>query len=138
MDGGGAIAKILAQHRFELLQLLRRDVEDPLEVAAHLSLHLVDLAKGEHSLPDDAPRLVGVGIVAHDLRGDHKCRYEEAVTGRAPGSGETALEAVEEEERRVGNRGGEASAMEGICDEMCERGRGTGWDAGRCRRNVGT
>ena len=39
----------------------------PLEITAHLSLHLVDLAEGEHALGDDAPRLVRIGVVADNL-----------------------------------------------------------------------
>lgn len=51
----------------ELGDFLARDVEVPLEVAAHLALHLVDLLKLEQFLSDDAPRLVRVGVVADDL-----------------------------------------------------------------------
>jgi hypothetical protein len=49
---------------FELSSL---DVENPLEVRAHLSLHLVDLFEGVEVLADNAPRLVGVGVVADYL-----------------------------------------------------------------------
>jgi hypothetical protein len=38
------------------------------EVRAHFALHLIYSVE---VLSDDTPRLVGVGIVANDLQGDH-------------------------------------------------------------------
>ena len=54
-------------HVLELLEGERIDIELSLEVLAHLSLHLVDPMELEHSLRDDGPRLVGVGVVIYDL-----------------------------------------------------------------------
>jgi len=50
------------------------DVELPLQVGAHLSFHLIDLAERKHALSNDAPRLVGICIVTYDLGGEHKRR----------------------------------------------------------------
>jgi hypothetical protein len=60
----------------ERLELGGFDVKEPLEVRAHLALHLVDLLERVEVLPDDAPRLVRVGIVADYLGGDHERRNE--------------------------------------------------------------
>lgn len=51
----------------------------PLEVGAHLSLHLIYLLERVEALADDAPGLVRVGIVADHLGGDHECGNEETV-----------------------------------------------------------
>ena len=56
----------------------------PLQVSAHLPLHLVHLLECEHLLSDDAPTLVRVGVIADDLAGDHEGRDEQPVTRRAP------------------------------------------------------
>jgi hypothetical protein len=74
--------KVLLDHGLERLEGLGVDVELPLKVGAHLVLHLVDLAEGEHVLGDDAPGLVRVRVVAHDLGHDHVGRDVETVTGR--------------------------------------------------------
>ena len=63
-------------HGFELLERAGFDVELPLEIGAHLAFHLVDLSKGEHALADNAPGLVGVGVIADDLGSNHECRDE--------------------------------------------------------------
>ena len=49
------------------------------EILAHLALHLVDLPELEHALADDRPGLVGVGVVADHLGGDHEGTDEQAV-----------------------------------------------------------
>jgi hypothetical protein len=64
--------EIPANHRLEFLERAGFNIKLPFEVRAHFALHLVDLAKGEHALTDDAPGLVGVGIITDDLRGNHK------------------------------------------------------------------
>lgn len=74
-------AVLLSDHRLEVAEIVRLDVEDPLEVPTHLALHLVDLAEGEHTLTDDAPGLVRVGVVADDLGRNHERRDVEAVAG---------------------------------------------------------
>lgn len=53
----------------------------PLQVPAHLPLHLVHLLQLEHLLRDDTPTLVRVRVVADDLAGDHERRDEKSVPG---------------------------------------------------------
>ena len=72
-------AVVLADLGLELAELLGVNVEQPLQVAAHLALHLVYLAEGEHALADDGPGLVRVGVVADDLARDHEGGDEEAM-----------------------------------------------------------
>jgi hypothetical protein len=79
---------------FELWGL---DVEEPLEIGAHLALHLVYLLEGVEVLADDAPRLVGVSVVADDLRRYHEGGDEETVTARTTGGGKSLLQSCEEE-----------------------------------------
>ena len=69
-------SEILTYHGLELFQSRQLDVQLPIEVLAHLPLHLVDLSQLEHALPDDAPGLVRIGVIAYDLRNDHEGRYE--------------------------------------------------------------
>jgi hypothetical protein len=90
--------EVFLDHRLERFQGLRVDIEFPFEITTHLPFHLVDFAKIEHSLGDDSPGFVGVGIVAHDLRCDHIGGNIEPVTGRAASSGETSFEALEKYE----------------------------------------
>lgn len=52
--------KIELDSSLKVAQRRRIDVELPLQVGAHLPLHLVDLPKREHTLTDSAPRLVRV------------------------------------------------------------------------------
>lgn len=66
-------------------------MEEPFEVRAHLALHLVDLFEGVEVLSDNAPRLVGVGVVADDFRGDCECGNEETMTARTTSCRETLL-----------------------------------------------
>jgi hypothetical protein len=75
----------------ELDDLLTLNVEVPLEIAAHLSLHLVDLFEREHLLRDDTPRLVRVGVVTDDLGGYHEGGDKEAVPRGTAGGGEPSL-----------------------------------------------
>jgi hypothetical protein len=58
----------------EGLQIVRVDVEYLLGVTAHLVFHLVQLLEREKALPDDAPRLVGVRVIADDLGDNHENR----------------------------------------------------------------
>jgi hypothetical protein len=51
----------------------RIDVELPLQVGVDLSFHLVDSAEHKHALTEDTPRLVGIRVIASDLRGEHEC-----------------------------------------------------------------
>ena len=48
------------------------DLPLAVEVRAHFSFHLTDLAVVEHSLCDDGPGLVTGCVVAYDLGGDHE------------------------------------------------------------------
>jgi hypothetical protein len=65
--GTTIVAVLLLDALSEGLELGSLDVKEPLEVRAHLALHLVDLLEGVEVLSNDAPRLVGVGIVANHL-----------------------------------------------------------------------
>lgn len=60
----------------ENLQLLLGNREHPLEIRAHLPLHLVDLLQRKHALTNYTPRLFRIRIVADNLRGDHERRDE--------------------------------------------------------------
>ena len=128
---GTRTLEVPPNHRFELLERARLDVELPLQVGAHLALHLVDFPKGEHTLADYTPRLVGVCVIADDLGSNHKRGDEEAVPGGAASGDEPRLQSLQKVECSKGHRGGEPRAMEGVGDEMREgRGRGgsgRGW-----------
>jgi hypothetical protein len=65
--GTAIVTVLLLDALSEGLKLGSLDVKEPFEVRAHLTLHLVDLLEGVEVLSNDAPRLVGVGIVANDL-----------------------------------------------------------------------
>lgn len=65
--GGFGVLEVLPDHLLEGGEYGIVYGELPVQIIAHLALHLVDLAQGEHALGDDAPGLVGVGVVAHDL-----------------------------------------------------------------------
>ena len=107
---------------FELGECLGCDVELPLQVRAHLELHLVDLPESEHTLTGDTPRFVGVSVIADDLGSNHKCRDEEVVPGGAARGNEPLLQSPREVESGKGDGGCESGAMEGVCDEMGEVG----------------
>ena len=64
-------SEVVARLCLEIVQDRGLDVELALEIAAHLALHLVGLAEGEHALIHDAPGLVRVGVVTDDLGGNH-------------------------------------------------------------------
>jgi hypothetical protein len=82
----------------ESLELRGLDMEEPLEVQAHLTLHLIYLIESAEVLSDDTPRLVGVGVVADDLGGDHEGRNEETVTAGTSSGAKSLLQSCEEEE----------------------------------------
>ena len=119
---GPGPGKVLAHHLLEHGERLRLDVQLPVEVLAHLALHLVHLAQLEHPLPDDAPALVGVGVVADDLGGEHEGGDEEAVARGPARGGEARLEPQEEVERGEGDGGVQFRVVEGIGDEVREFG----------------
>jgi hypothetical protein len=75
----------------ESLELRGFDMEQPLEVRAHLVLHLIYLLESVEVLSGGTPRLVVVGVVASDLRGDHEGRNEETVAAGSSSSGESLL-----------------------------------------------
>jgi hypothetical protein len=54
------------------------NVEYPLEVGAHLALHLAHLLQRIKTLADETPGLVRVGVVADSLGLDHECKYKNA------------------------------------------------------------
>lgn len=47
------------------------DSELPVQITTHLPLHLIDFPQREHILRHYTPGLVGIGVVADDLRSDH-------------------------------------------------------------------
>ena len=120
----------LADFLLKALELGAVDVEDPFEVAAHLALHLVYLLERVEILADDAPRLVGVGVVADNLGGNHKSRDEEAVARGATGGGEALFEAGQEEQCSEYDGLGEASAVDSVGDKVGEGRAGRLWRRG--------
>jgi hypothetical protein len=60
-------SKIVFDHGFEVAKNRIINGKLPLEVRTHLALHLVDVAKVEHALSDDGPRLVAVCVIADDF-----------------------------------------------------------------------
>ena len=72
----------------------------------------------EHTLANNAPRLVGIGVVANDLGGDHKRGDEKAVTRRALCGGEASLEALKEIQRGKGNGNVKARTMERVRNKV--------------------
>ena len=62
---------MLPEVDFYLLLEIREDRivyrELPVQVVAHLPLHLVDLPQRKHALRHYTPRLVRVSVVAHDF-----------------------------------------------------------------------
>jgi hypothetical protein len=65
--GAAVWAVFLLDALSEGFELWGFDVEEPLEIRAHLALHLVCLLEGVEVLSDDAPRLVGVSVVTDDF-----------------------------------------------------------------------
>jgi hypothetical protein len=64
--------EIMAYAALKVAQRRGVNVQLPLQVGAHLPLHLVDLAERKHALANDAPGLVGVRVVTDYLGGQHK------------------------------------------------------------------
>jgi hypothetical protein len=83
--------KVLPDGGLEIAQDRVVDSEFPVQIAAHLPLHLVDLPQRKHPLCHDPPGLVRVRIVAYYLGSDHESRNEETVAGRTASSRETSL-----------------------------------------------
>jgi len=69
---GTGASEIAAHLRLKVAQCRGINVQLPLQVTTHLTYHLINL-QGEHTLANDAPRLVGICIVADNLGGDHEC-----------------------------------------------------------------
>ena len=68
--------EVFLDHLFKIPQRYRIHIQLPLQVLAHLPLHLVDLAQLKHTLRDDTPRLIRVSVVADDLGREHERRDE--------------------------------------------------------------
>lgn len=83
-------------HLPKLFECQRFNIEFPVEILANLTLHLVDLPQMEHILADNAPRLIGVGIIADHLGGNHEGGYEEPMAGRIASSGEPGIQALKQ------------------------------------------
>jgi hypothetical protein len=122
--------EIPPNHGLELLECAGLDIELPLKVGTHLALHLVDLPKGKHTLTNNTPGLVGIGVIAYDLGSNHECRDEKAVSGGPASGDESRLESLQQIESSKGHGGRKPRAMECVGDEVRERrgggGRG-GW-----------
>lgn len=87
--------EVPADHSLELLQRARFNVELPIQVVAHLALHLVDLPQRKHTLTNDTPGFVRVGVIADDLGSNHERRDEEAVPGGTACGDEPRLQPLE-------------------------------------------
>ena len=132
---GARTLEVPPDHRLKLLKCSGLYVELPLQVGAHLALHLVDLPERKHSLTDDAPRFVGVCVIADDLGSNHKGRDEQAVPGGTARGDEPCLQSLQQVESSKGHRGREPGTMEGVSNEMREiQGSSAG---GRRQRLVG-
>ena len=128
---GTRTLEIPPNHGLEFLECAGLDVELPLEVGTHLALHLIDLPKGEHALPDNAPGLVGIRVIADDLGSNHECGYEEAVPGGTASGDKPRLQSLQKIESSKGHGGRKPRAMECVGNEVREggggRGRGGWW-----------
>jgi hypothetical protein len=123
---GAQTLEVLPDHQFEVLKCCGVYVKLPLQVGAHLTLHLVDLPERKHSLTDDAPGFVGVCVIADDLGSNHESRDEQAVPGGTASGDEPCLQSLQQVESSKGHRGRKPGAMEGVSNEMRERGRRVG------------
>ena len=54
--------------------------EFPVQISAHLPLHLIHLARGEYVLNNNMPWLVRICIIAHGFGRDHVCRKEQLMS----------------------------------------------------------
>jgi hypothetical protein len=81
---------------------------------------LVDLSESKHTLTNDTPGLVGVGVIADDLGSNHKSRDEEAVPGGTARGDEPGLQSLQKVECSKGHGGRKSGTVEGVCDEMRE------------------
>ncbi len=59
--------KVVLDMSLKVTQRRRIDAELPLQVRAHLLLHLVDLPKCERPLTNNTPRLVRISIITYNL-----------------------------------------------------------------------
>jgi hypothetical protein len=72
--------EVFLDHGLERLEGFVVDIELLVQAAAYLALRPIDLARGEHSLSNDAPGLVRILVVTQDFRSDHVSRDVEPVT----------------------------------------------------------
>ncbi len=59
--------KVMLDMSLKVTQHQRIDAELPLQVRAHLPLHLVDLLKCECPLTNNTPQLVRISIITYNL-----------------------------------------------------------------------
>ncbi len=64
-------SKVMLDTSLKVMQHQRIDTELPLQVQAHLPLHLVDLLKCKHPLTNNTPRLVRISVITYNLWGKH-------------------------------------------------------------------
>lgn len=62
-EGSSAVAKILAEHGLECVGLLERDVEDPVEVVAHLTFYLANLPPPNQQLSSMRPWIRSYALI---------------------------------------------------------------------------
>ena len=65
------LLEILPYHLLEIGKDWVVDGQLPVQIGAHLPLHLVDLPQRKHALSDDAPGLVGICVITHHLGRNH-------------------------------------------------------------------
>lgn len=67
--------EVLPNCELELLEIIRLDIEFPIEIITHPALHVVDLLSFEYAMSGDNPQFVaGVHIVANEFGSNHECR----------------------------------------------------------------
>jgi hypothetical protein len=113
-------SEVLTYHILELLQGRRLDIQFPIQVLAHLPLHLINLPQLEHPLPNYTPRLVRICVVTDYLRCDHEGGDEESVARRTASCWKSRFESLEENEGCESDRSVELRSMECVGDEMGE------------------
>lgn len=125
--------EILADHILEFLEGQRVHIELPLEILAHLALHLINFPELEHALCHNAPRFVGVRIVTDDLACEHECGNEETVSRRSACGGEAGFQTLEKHEGGKRDGGMKLGAVEGIRDKVGELDGGARRTGGELR-----
>jgi hypothetical protein len=64
--------EIQFDHFLEVSENVHINCEVRLQITVHLTLHVVNLARGEHTMDDSGPYSVGEGAVTGDLDSDYE------------------------------------------------------------------